>query len=42
MQLEIQFPTNQLEIDFTKRLNKVVYIKELVELIWCNCGECEN
>ena len=39
MQLEIQFPSNQLEIDFEKRLNKVVHVKELVELIACNCGE---
>lgn len=43
MQLEIPFEKdNQLEIDFNKRLWKVVHVKEIVELVLCNCKECEN
>lgn len=33
MQLEIQFPTNQLEIDFSERLNTTASIKEIADII---------
>ncbi len=43
MQLEIPFEkSNQLEIDFSERLWKTVHIKDLVELVLCNCKECED